>query len=77
MKKKIIGLVTKLSSAKTISVELITKIYNKKLLKIIKKTKILKANNILKNCFIGNIVLLEQTRPFSKTKNWSILKILK
>ncbi len=76
MKKNFIGLITKLSSEKTINIKITKKIYHNKFLKTIKTIKNIKAHTLLKNCKPGDIALVTKIKPMSKTKHWSILKLL-
>ena len=45
--------------------------------KYIKRRKRFKAHDEQNECMVGDIVLIYETRPLSKDKNWRISKILK
>ncbi|MBE6590673.1 MAG: 30S ribosomal protein S17 [Ruminococcaceae bacterium] len=44
--------------------------------KIIKTTKKFKAHDELNECGIGDKVMIMETRPISKDKNWRLVKII-
>jgi small subunit ribosomal protein S17 len=44
--------------------------------KIIKTTKKFKAHDELNECGIGDKVMIMETRPLSKDKNWRLVKII-
>lgn len=44
--------------------------------KFVKKTTKFKAHDEQNTCGIGDTVLIMETRPLSKTKNWRLVEIL-
>ena len=44
--------------------------------KFVKKTTKFKAHDEENTCGIGDTVLIMETRPLSKTKNWRLVEIL-
>lgn len=44
--------------------------------KFVKKTTKFKAHDEANTCGIGDKVLIMETRPLSKTKNWRLVEIL-
>lgn len=44
--------------------------------KFVKKTTKFMAHDESNNCGIGDTVLIMETRPLSKTKNWRLVEIL-
>jgi len=44
--------------------------------KFVKKTTKFKAHDETNTCGIGDTVLIMETRPLSKTKNWRLVEIL-
>lgn len=45
--------------------------------KIMKVSKRFKAHDEKNECKIGDVVVIEQTRPLSKEKRWKVVQILK
>lgn len=45
--------------------------------KYIKRRKRFKVHDELNECRIGDVVIIYETRPLSKDKNWRVSKILK
>lgn len=45
--------------------------------KFIKKTKKIHAHDEKNKCNIGDLVEIYETKPISKTKSWTLLKIIK
>ncbi len=74
--KQLIGIVTSDKMDKTIvvKVERVTKhpLYGKR----IKKHKKFMAHDEKNECNIGDKVLISESRPLSKNKNWELVKIL-
>lgn len=77
--RSIIGVVTKLSSEKTIKVEIESKYPHPKYGKIIKKHKryLVHVEDKFSNVKVGDVVLIGEIRPVSKNKYWEVLKVLK
>jgi small subunit ribosomal protein S17 len=44
--------------------------------KFVKKTTKFKAHDENNTCGVGDTVLIMETRPLSKTKNWRLVEIL-
>ena len=61
---------------KTIVVKVENRYSHPVYLKTIKKTKKYLAHDEKNICNIGDQVLLEESRPLSKRKRWTIIKIL-
>ncbi|MEO0140755.1 MAG: 30S ribosomal protein S17 [candidate division WOR-3 bacterium] len=45
--------------------------------KFVRKRKKLYAHDEENQCSVGDVVLLAETRPLSKTKRWRVVKIVK
>ena len=76
-KKKRIGIIISIKSKKTINVQTQIKYQHPKYLKTLIKTKNYMTHNVNFNCQCGDIVLIEECSPKSKTKTWELKKILK
>nr|YP_009314572.1 Ribosomal protein S17 [Liagoropsis maxima]SCW22826.1 Ribosomal protein S17 [Liagoropsis maxima] len=72
--KEKIGIVTSNRMTKTVTVVVKTKIAHKKYGKILSRTKKYKVHDEDNKCQIGDIVKIQETRPLSKTKCWTIAK---
>ena len=74
--KEKIGIVISNKMQKTIVVKVENRYSHPIYLKTIKKTKKYLAHDEKNICNIGDQVLLEESRPLSKRKRWTIIKIL-
>lgn len=73
---KLIGFVTSISLNKSVIVTIFRKYKHSKYLKLKKKIKKLMVHDLNNICKKGNLVLINQTKPISKRKNWIIEKII-
>ncbi len=71
--KERVGIVISNQMAKTITVAVKTNIAHSKYNKILAKTKKYKAHDEYNKCQIGDIVKIQETRPLSKTKFWTLI----
>jgi small subunit ribosomal protein S17 len=69
------GVVISNKMDKTIVVSIQNRVTHKKFGKIVSKTKKYKAHDENNECSIGDIVLITETRPLSKTKKWSLKEV--
>ena len=74
--KEKIGIVISNKMQKTIVVKVENRYSHPIYLKTIKKTKKYLAHDENNICNIGDQVLLQESRPLSKKKRWTIIKIL-
>ena len=74
--KEKIGIVISNKMQKTIVVKVENRYSHPIYLKTIKKTKKYLAHDEKNICSIGDQVLLQESRPLSKKKRWTIIKIL-
>jgi small subunit ribosomal protein S17 len=74
--KEKIGIVISNKMQKTIVVKVENRYSHPIYLKTIKKTKKYLAHDEKNICNIGDQVLLKESRPLSKRKRWTIIKIL-
>ncbi|MFT0762479.1 30S ribosomal protein S17 [Scrofimicrobium sp. R131] len=44
--------------------------------KVVRKSKKVKAHDETNECRVGDLVLIMETRPLSKTKHWRVVEIL-
>ena len=76
VKKQKIGTVVSCKTNKTITVSTQTRYQHKKYLKILVKTKKYMAHDPDNSCSLGDLVLIEESRPISKRKKWLLKQIL-
>ncbi|SEN22536.1 30S ribosomal protein S17 [Nitrosomonas marina] len=70
------GKITSNKSDKTVTVSVERRIKHPLYGKIISRTKKYHAHDEVNDSQIGDIVLIEECRPVSKTKSWRVIKIL-
>ncbi|SET49723.1 small subunit ribosomal protein S17 [Nitrosomonas marina] len=70
------GKITSNQSDKTVTVSVERRIKHPLYGKIISRTKKYRAHDEINESQIGDIVLIEECRPISKTKSWRVIKIL-
>ena len=71
--KEKVGIVISNKMTKTITVAVRTKIPHPKYGKILARTKKYKVHDESNTCQIGDIVKIQETRPLSKTKFWTLI----
>ena len=76
LRKTRIGLVVSNKMNKSIVVTVERKVKHPIYGKFVKKTTKFKAHDEENTCGIGDKVLIMETRPLSKTKNWRLVEIL-
>ena len=77
VKKERIGIVVSNKAEKTIIVAVQTRYQHPKYGKILIKTKRYMAHDDQNTCKAGDLVLLEESPPFSKNKKWNLKEILR
>lgn len=77
VKKERIGVVVSNKADKTIVVAIQTRYQHPKYGKILLKTKRYMAHDEKNSCNSGDIVLLEESAPYSRHKKWNLKQILK
>ena len=70
------GVVLKNAMQKSVVVEVVRRFRHKKYLKFLKRRMRYTAHDETNTCNVGDTVLLEETRPISKTKRWRVKEIL-
>ena len=76
-KRKVLqGVVISDRMDKTITVEINTLVLHKKYKKYVKRRVRYKAHDEKNLCKIGNKVVIEATKPLSKTKRWRVVSIV-
>lgn len=70
------GVVLKNQMDKTVVVEVVRRFRHTKYGKFIKRRVRYKAHDPDNTCQIGDVVLLAETRPLSKTKRWRVKEIV-
>ena len=76
LRKTRIGLVVSNKMEKSITVAVERKVKHPIYGKFVKKTTKFKAHDEENTCGIGDTVLIMETRPLSKTKNWRLVEII-
>ena len=76
LRKTRIGLVVSDKMDKSIVVAVVRKVKHPMYGKFVKTTTKFKAHDESNTCGIGDKVLIMETRPLSKTKNWRFVEIL-
>ena len=71
------GVVTKNKMDKTVVVEVSRRHKHPKYPKILKQRASYKAHDGDNSCNVGDVVILEETRPMSKTKRWRVKEVVK
>lgn len=77
VQKERIGIVVSNKAQKTIVVAIQTRYQHEKYGKILIKTKRYMAHDENDSCKSGDVVLLQESSPISRTKKWRLKKILK
>ncbi|MBC7517144.1 MAG: 30S ribosomal protein S17 [Alkalinema sp. FL-bin-369] len=74
--KQRVGVVVSDKMDKTVVVAIESRTAHPKYGKIVVRTKRYKAHDEENKCKVGDRVRIEETRPLSRTKRWSVLDIL-
>jgi small subunit ribosomal protein S17 len=74
--QQVVGEVISSKMDKTISVKIFRRVRHAKYGKYMKKTSVFKAHDEKNEAKPGDRVLIQITRPLSKTKRWRLLKIV-
>lgn len=70
------GVVLKNAMQKTVVVEVVRRVRHAKYMKFLKRRVRYTAHDETDTCNIGDTVLLEETRPMSKTKRWRVKEVV-
>ena len=73
-KMELTGEVISNKMTKTISVEVTRLVKHPKYGKFMKKSSVFKAHDEKQECKVGDRVLIQESRPLSKTKRWTLVK---
>lgn len=73
-KMELTGEVISNKMTKTISVEVTRLVKHPKYGKFVKKSSVFKAHDEKQECKVGDRVLIQESRPLSKTKRWTLVK---
>ena len=76
LRKERIGVVASDKMNKSIVVSVLRKVKHQKYGKFVKKTTKFVAHDEKNDCREGDTVLIMETRPLSKTKNWRLIEVL-
>lgn len=75
-KKRFVGVVVSDKMDKTVTVKVERKVKHETFGKYITKSKKFYAHDENNECKIGDVVEIEESKPFSKTKRWTVVRIL-
>ncbi|ADD79910.1 30S ribosomal protein S17 [Candidatus Riesia pediculicola] len=75
-KKKIKAYVVKKKMDKSILVHVKRTVQHPLYKKYVRKTTKLQVHDEVNECFVGDLVEIQETRPISKLKSWSVVRIL-
>ena len=73
--KERLGVVVSDKMDKTIVVSIENRITNRRYGKIVAKTKRYTVHDSTNECNVGDLVLISETRPISKTKRWEVKEV--
>ena len=73
-KMELTGEVVSTKMAKTISVLVTRLVKHPKYGKFVKKSLVFKAHDEKQECKVGEKVTIQESRPLSKTKRWTLVK---
>ena len=76
LRKTRVGMVVSDKMDKTVVVAIIDNVKHPLYKKIVKRTVRLKAHDEKNECNVGDKVLIMETRPISKDKNWRLVEII-
>lgn len=76
LRKTRTGIVVSSSMDKTITVLFEKRVKHPVYKKYIKRSKKFKAHDENNECGVGDKVLIMETRPLSKTKNWRLVRVI-
>lgn len=76
LRKTRLGFVTSNKMEKTITVVVERKVKHPIYGKFVKKTTKFHAHDEKNECSIGDLVLIMETRPMSKTKRWRLVEVV-
>jgi len=75
-RNEVVGVVISNKMNKTIGVEVYRLVKHAKYSKYVKRSSIFKAHDEMNEAKIGDQVLIAASRPISKTKRWTLVKIM-
>ena len=70
------GVVLKNAMSKSVVVEVVRRFRHAKYMKFLKRRVRYKAHDETNECNVGDTVILEETRPLSKTKRWRVKEVV-
>ena len=70
------GTVLKNRTDKTVVVEVTRRFRHRKYMKFVRRRTRYAAHDERNECNVGDVVLLEESRPLSKTKRWRVREIV-
>lgn len=76
LRKERVGVVTSDKMDKSIVISVVRKVKHPKYGKFVKKTTKFVAHDEKNDCNEGDTVLIMETRPLSKSKNWRLVEIV-
>ncbi len=74
--KTVTGVVSSNSGSKTIRVTIDYKVRHPKYGKYMRRKTHLAVHDELNQCGVGDVVEIAESRPYSKTKNWRVVRMV-
>lgn len=71
------GVISKVSSDKTVAVEIERSVRHPKFRKYIRRSSTFLAHNTRHECKVGDLVRIRESRPYSKMKRFTLVEVLK
>lgn len=75
-KKKLKGIIVSDKMTKTVVVKVERSVVHPKYRKRYRVSKRYKADNADCPCALGDLVIIEESRPISKEKNWRVIRVI-
>jgi len=73
--RTVIGVVASTGMDKTVTVKVERKVPHSLYKKYIRRTTKLHVHDEENQCQVGDVVMIKQCRPLSKTKSWTLVKV--
>lgn len=73
---QVVGVVVSDKMNKTIAVEVFRMVRHEKYQKYFRRSTVLKAHDEKEQAKLGDKVMIQETRPLSKTKRWKLMKVV-
>ena len=75
-RRKIVGIVSSNAMQKTVVVTVIRRVRDRRFHKFVVNRVHYKAHDETNTCGVGDVVEIIESRPYSKTKRWRVLRVV-